>query len=122
MEPADWQSFLSERRVAVVATNGADGLPHAVPVEVLVEGGKVYVWCRRTSRKARNVERDGRASLVGYKGNDGVLVRGAARLLSAEDQRYEALTAAFLWKYARDETYGNDVLIEIDPEHVTTFG
>lgn len=116
-----WEEFLAERRLGVIATAGPDGMPHAVPVEVVVRDGRVYVWCRATSRKARNAAREGRAALVAYKGHDGVLVRGRVRLLQAADPAYGSITAAFLAKYERDETYGNDTLIEITPHRVTSF-
>ena len=116
-----WEEFVAERPLGVIATVGAEGMPHAVPVEVVVRDGRVYVWCKGSSRKVRNAARDGRAALVAYKGNDGVLVRGRARLLTAGDAGYDAITGAFLKKYERDETYGNDTLIEITPHRVTTF-
>lgn len=91
-----------------------------MPVEVVVDGGRAYVWCHATSVKARNAAREGRAALVAYKGHAFALVRGSARLLSAADDGYERITAAFLAKYDRDESYGNDRLIEITPERVST--
>ena len=112
----DHLGFLAERPLAVIATVSPGGLPHAVPVEVVVEDGKVYVWCRKTSVKARNAGRDGRAALTAYKGNSFALVRGRAALVGADDDRYERITKLFLTKYDRSETYGNDVLIEITPE------
>ncbi|HEX9697063.1 MAG TPA: pyridoxamine 5'-phosphate oxidase family protein [Actinomycetota bacterium] len=117
-----WEEFLAERPLGVIATVGAEGMPHAVPVEVVVRDGRAYVWCRGASRKARNAARDGRAALVAYKGNNGVLLRGRVRLIVAGEPGYEAISTAFLTKYERDEGYGNDTLIEIIPHRVTTFG
>lgn len=116
-----WEEFLSARPLGVIATVGAEGMPHAVPVEVIVRDGRAYVWCKGTSRKARNAGRDGRAALVAYKMNDGVLLRGRVRLIGADEPGYDAITKAFLAKYERNETYGNDTLIEITPHRVTTF-
>ena len=112
----EWAEFLSERPLAVVATVSPDGTPHAVPVEVVVEGGAVYVWCRATSLKARNAARSGRAALVAYKGHSFALARGAARLLGATHPDYARITGLFLTKYDRTEAYGNDTLIRITPE------
>ena len=114
-----WDEFLAARPVGVVATIGPDGAPHAVPVEVVVRDGRVYVWCRATSVKARNAARTGRAAVTAYKGNSMVLVRGAARLVQDGDDGYAEITQAFLDKYDRTETYGNDALIEISPERTT---
>jgi F420H(2)-dependent biliverdin reductase len=116
----DWQAFMAERPLGVLATAGADGTPHAVPVEVVVHGGKVYAWTQRRSVKARNVKGSGRAAMLVYRGNQYALVRGAARLLHAGDAGYDEITRAFLTKYNRDETYGNDVLVEVSPDRVVT--
>ncbi|MGH2830545.1 MAG: pyridoxamine 5'-phosphate oxidase family protein [Actinomycetota bacterium] len=116
-----WEEFLGERPLGVVATNGPGGTPHAVPVEVVVREGFVYVWCGASSAKARNAVRDPRVALVAYKGNDGVLVRGTARLIAQGEDGYAAITQGFLEKYNRHEAYGNDTLIQIAPERVTTF-
>lgn len=116
-----WDEFLSERPLGVFATVGAEGMPHAVPVEVVVRDGRAYVWCRSSSRKARNAAREGRAALVAYKQNDGVLLRGRVRLIAEGEDGYEGITGAFLKKYERAETYGNDLLIELSPHRITTF-
>lgn len=129
MPPADastiagqpWDEFLNERPIAVLATVSADGMPHAVPVEVLVRDGRVWCWCQASSHKAHNVAREGRAALVAYKSHDGVLVRGLARLTPAGADGYEEIARGFLGKYKREERYGNDVLIEITPERVTAM-
>ncbi|MCA1832317.1 MAG: pyridoxamine 5'-phosphate oxidase family protein [Actinomycetota bacterium] len=117
----DWQGFLSERRLAVLATIAADGGPHMTPVEVVVRGGKPYVWTESASQKGRNVSRDGRVALMSYKNTAGVLVRGTTTLIRAGDPGYDDVARAFLDKYDREETYGNDLIVEINPEHVATW-
>lgn len=117
----DWAAFLAERRIAVLATIGRDGTPHAVPVEVVVYGGKVYAWCESDSAKVRNVKRTGKAAMLGYKGVSAALVRGAARILTSENASYAQITREFLTKYEREESFGNDVLVEITPERVTAW-
>ena len=116
---SDWEDFLNERPLAVIATVDATGLPHAVPAEVVVEDGKVYTWGHAGSVRVRNVAANGTAALTAYKGQTSfVMVRGAARTFGAEDPRYEALTKRFLAKYEREETYGNDTILEITPEKI----
>lgn len=112
--------FLHSRPIGVLATVDASGTPHAVPVEVIVDDGKVYAWCHRTSAKARNAERAGLAALTAYKGAAFAMVRGPARLIGSEDPTFARVTEMFLRKYDREETYGNDVLIEISPASVAT--
>jgi len=85
-----------------------------------VREDKVYVWSQATSQKARNAVRARRAALVGYKGHAFVSVRGPVSIISIGEPGYDEITNAFLKKYEREETYGNDTLIEITPEHVAT--
>jgi general stress protein 26 len=117
----DWHAFLEERPLGVLATVGRDGLPHAVPVEVVVHDGKVYAWCESDSAKVANVKRSGKAAMLGYKGVSAALVRGPARLLTSDDAAYAGITNEFLTKYKREETFGNDVLVEITPDRVTAW-
>lgn len=122
MPPRDeWQSFLAERPIAVIATVSADGTPHAAPVEVLVRDGKVYVWCESWSLKARNAQRTGVAALTAYKGAAGVLVRGSVRAIGEGEPGYDSITKAFLDKYRRGETYGNELVLEITPERFSAW-
>jgi predicted pyridoxine 5'-phosphate oxidase superfamily flavin-nucleotide-binding protein len=115
-----WQEFLAERPIAVIATAGSDGTPHAVPVEVLVRDATVWVWCESVSVKARNAAREGRAALVAYKGSDGVLVRGPVRILHDGDDGYAEIVKGFLEKYPR-EPHPNDTLIGITPTRVSVM-
>lgn len=114
-------AFIADRPLGVLATVGTDGWPHVVPIEVLVRDGKVYCWCEGDSVKARNAKRSGRAAIMAYKGTDGALVRGPIRALTAADPSYEAIARGFLDKYQREETFGNDTLIEVTPERVATW-
>lgn len=113
MDPLE---FLAERPLGVISTVSADGTPHAVPIEVVVHQGSVYVWCHATSVKARNAARTGRAAIVAYKGNSFVLVRGSARVEPSAE--HDEVTRMFLDKYDRTESYGNDALIRVTPEKV----
>jgi len=46
------------------------------------------------------------------------MVRGAAEILGENHTDYERITKMFLDKYQREETYGNDALVVIEPEDV----
>ena len=104
----------------MIATPRADGSLHAVPVEVLVRDDKIYVWSEAKSQKARNAKRELRAALVGYKGHAFVSVRGPVSIISIGEPGYDEITRGFLDKYEREESYGNDTLIEITPEHIAS--
>lgn len=114
-----WEEFLNERPLAVVSTVGADGMPHAVPVEVVVDGGRAYSWGHAESARLRNLRANPKIALVAYKGQQSfVMVRGVARILTQADDEYARITQLFLKKYDREETYGNDTLTEIAPEQI----
>lgn len=116
-----WAAFLAERPIAVLATVGPDGSPHAVPVEVLVRDGLVYVWCESWSVKGRNAGRRPVAALTAYKGHAGVLVRGPVRVIAPGEPGYDEVTRGFLDKYRRTESYGNDLVLEISPARVSEW-
>jgi PPOX class probable F420-dependent enzyme len=78
-------AFLDEQRVMVCATNGRDGWPHLMPLWYLVRDGTLWGWTYAKSQKARNMERDPRATLEIEEGTDydqlrGVMLRTEARL------------------------------------------
>ena len=114
----EWAEFMQERPLAVLATVGRDGVPHAVPVEVFVYGGKVYAWSESDSVKVANVRRTGKAAVLGYKGRAAALVRGTARALTKDFAHYAFITEGFLKKNNREESYGNDTLVEVSPDRV----
>jgi hypothetical protein len=59
---------------------------------------------------------------MAYKGQLGVMVRGAVRVVRQEDPAYDGITRLFLTKYNREEEFGNDLVLAIEPERVTTWG
>jgi hypothetical protein len=104
----------------VIATVRPDGAAHAVPVETLVRDDRVYCWCESWSQKAKNAARTGRATITGYKGHAFVMVRGEVRIIAKGEEGYDEITQGFLDKYEREESYGNDTVIELTPEHVSS--
>jgi PPOX class probable F420-dependent enzyme len=52
------ESFLREPNVAILATTGRDGMPHAMPLWYDYEDGEIVMWVARGSVKHRNVERN----------------------------------------------------------------
>jgi PPOX class probable F420-dependent enzyme len=57
------QDFLEERLVMQCATVGPRGLPHMVPLWFVVDGLELIGWTYAKSQKARNLERDPRATI-----------------------------------------------------------
>ena len=90
------QDFLEERRVMQCATVGPRGLPHMVPLWFVAEDHELVGWTYAKSQKARNLDRDPRAT-IGLE--DGV--------------RYHEL---------RGVMFECDVRLERDPARVEEYG
>jgi PPOX class probable F420-dependent enzyme len=65
MAPTEVRAYLEGQRRIIVVTNGANGLPHAVPMNYgLDEQGRILITTFRKSQKVKNLERDPRATLL----------------------------------------------------------
>jgi nitroimidazol reductase NimA-like FMN-containing flavoprotein (pyridoxamine 5'-phosphate oxidase superfamily) len=79
-----------------LATNGADGYPHATTLAFAHDGMAIYIGTSAASRKAGNLARDDRVSLTvnrPYRGWDeimGVSIAGRARRVSAPEEFLKA--------------------------------
>ncbi|MDQ4041666.1 MAG: pyridoxamine 5'-phosphate oxidase family protein [Actinomycetota bacterium] len=85
MTDAQVDAFLDEQRVVIVATHGPDGWPHLMPLWYVVRDGLLWGWTYAKSQKARNLERDPRATLQvedgeRYEELRGVMLRTETRL------------------------------------------
>ena len=63
MTDAELQAFLDEQRIVQVATIGPRGRPHLVPLWYVVDGAELRGWTYAASQKAKNLERDPRATI-----------------------------------------------------------
>jgi PPOX class probable F420-dependent enzyme len=64
MSEDELRAFLEEHKIVSVATTGPHGRPHLVPLWYVPEdGGELIGWTFAKSQKARNLERDPRATL-----------------------------------------------------------
>jgi general stress protein 26 len=63
MTEEELSAFLDEQLVMQCATVGPRGLPHLVPLWFVQEGPELLGWTYAKSQKARNLERDSRATL-----------------------------------------------------------
>jgi len=99
------RAFVLTRRVAHLATGGADGAPHAVPVCFALDGANVYIAVDekpkrgdpRGLRRLRNIAANPRAALVADRYDDDwsrlgyVLLRGRAEVIDGGDEHAAAL-------------------------------
>jgi PPOX class probable F420-dependent enzyme len=96
MTDEEVRAFLAEKMVMQCATNGPRGLPHMVGMWFVTDGDRLRGWTYAKSQKARNLERDPRATL-GFE----------------EGVQYHELRGVML---------ECDVLLERDPGKVEQFG
>jgi nitroimidazol reductase NimA-like FMN-containing flavoprotein (pyridoxamine 5'-phosphate oxidase superfamily) len=65
MTPEEVRAYLLSQRRIILVTNGADGMPHPVPMNYgLDEEGRILITSFRKSQKVMNLERDPRATLL----------------------------------------------------------
>jgi hypothetical protein len=69
-------AFLEEERTVTCATNGRDGFPHLMPLWYVLREGRLWAWTYGKSQKAKNLERDPRATLQVESGLDYAELRG----------------------------------------------
>jgi Pyridoxamine 5'-phosphate oxidase len=63
MTDEEVQEFLAASMVMQCATNGPRGLPHLVPLWFVTDRSDLISWTYARSQKAKNLERDPRATL-----------------------------------------------------------
>jgi PPOX class probable F420-dependent enzyme len=64
MSEEELHAFLDEHKVMQVATIGPRGWPHVVPLWYVPDGTELRGWTYAKSQKARNLERDPRATVA----------------------------------------------------------
>jgi PPOX class probable F420-dependent enzyme len=96
MSDAEVRAFLVERMVMQCATLGPRGRPHLVPLWFVAEGTELISWTYAKSQKAKNLERDPRATV--------------------------GVEAGVQYHELRGVTFECDVEVEREPERVETYG
>ena len=84
MSEAELAAFLEEQRTVTCATIGPGGRPHLAALWYVPAGGRLDCWSYAASQKARNLERDPRATLLTEAGTAYEELRGASLECDAE--------------------------------------
>jgi nitroimidazol reductase NimA-like FMN-containing flavoprotein (pyridoxamine 5'-phosphate oxidase superfamily) len=124
--------LIARERVCRVATTGADGIPHVVPVCHLLAGGKIYFGSGKDARKIANLRGNPRIALtVDLYSDDwshlkGVMVQGTATLIE-RGPRFREMRALLYEKYPQypeDSALdmSDSVLVEVTPTSVFGWG
>src|SRR3990172_10834761 len=119
-------------RVCRVATVGASGMPHLVPVCYVVLNGKVYFASGSDGKKVMNLKTNSRLALtVDLYSDDwtqlkGVMVQGRAKVIT-KGPAFRRIRARLYEKYpqypeeaALDES--DSAIVEVTPTHVFSWG
>jgi PPOX class probable F420-dependent enzyme len=84
MDEAELAAFLDAQRTLVCATLGPSGRPHLAALWFVPAGGRLDCWTYAASQKARNLERDPRATLLTEAGHGYQELRGVSMECDAE--------------------------------------
>lgn len=124
--------LLAYERVCRVATAGAAGRPHLVPVVHVVAGDKIYFGSGDDGRKVQNLRENSQITVtVDLYSDDwsqlrGVMVQGTARLIErgARFQQARRRLYAKYPQYAREAALApsDSVIVEVTPTHVFSWG
>jgi PPOX class probable F420-dependent enzyme len=94
LTPEEQRELLESERVVVVTSHGPRGWPHVMPVWYVLRDGEIWTWTYAKSQKAKNLERDPRATLmvetgVEYSELRGVMIEAEAELIRDLDEIVE---------------------------------
>jgi hypothetical protein len=123
MSDDEVRAFLAEELTVVCATNGVRGWPHLMPLWYVLrptgEGGapEVWAWTFAKSQKAKNLERDPRATLQVEAGETYDQLRGVMFECDVEVHRDVELLREFgLELYARYGEVDDGVRAMVDQQ------
>ncbi len=103
MSPQEVATFVEEERVVVCASQGHRGWPHVMPLWYVVRGEDIWAWTYAASQKARNLERDPRATLQIEAGEEYQELRGvmieARTTIHRDHERVAGVGAEIFTRY-----------------------
>ena len=106
MSDEEIRAFLREQMVMQCATAGPRGLPHMVPLWYVPEGTELVGWTYAKSQKAKNLERDPRATIGIHDGVQYHELRGVMLECEVDIERdpaaVEGYGLALFGRYAGD--------------------
>lgn len=134
------EEILGRATCGVLAVDGDDGYPYAVPLSYAFDGEKIYFHCARSGHKLDALRRNPKASLCVVDQDQvmpeefttyfrSVIVFGTVREVTDDAERLgiAELLGRRYWPDATDEAMGRELdsarnrlcVLEMTPEHVT---
>jgi PPOX class probable F420-dependent enzyme len=95
MSEEEMRAFVDEHKVMQVATIGPRGRPHLVPLWYVPDGLELRGWTFAKSQKARNLERDPRATIAIEDGIEYHELRGVMFECDVEVERETERVAGY---------------------------
>ena len=125
-------SFLGTQWMCRLGTVQSDGRPHVSPLWFVWDGAAIWVYSIVRSQRWRNIQRDGRVSVVVDVGEhpnelrgvevDGMATSvGEAPRIEGQDASVAAAEQLFERKYGRFELDGKHAWLRIVPENVVSW-
>jgi nitroimidazol reductase NimA-like FMN-containing flavoprotein (pyridoxamine 5'-phosphate oxidase superfamily) len=124
--------FVHWERICRVATSGARGMPHLVPVCHVVSGGKLYFASGDDGRKVKNLRENPQVTVTVDVYSDhwgtlkGVMIQGRAKVIEggARFRRVRALLYRKYPQYPREAAISpsDSVAVEVTPTRVFSWG
>ncbi len=113
MSDDELSAFLGEQKVMTVGTIGPTGRPHLMPLWYVPEGDSLIGWTYAKSQKAKNLERDPRATVqvedgVRYEELRGVMMECDVEL----DRDAKPYGQRLFRRYAGELEHDIDALVE----------
>ena len=123
MSDDELREFLAQHRVVTCATIGPNGRPHLMPLWYAVDGVVLKGWTYAKSQKAKNLERDPRATLQVEAGEQYHELRGVMMECDVEIERDPAGVAGYgRALFARFDATGPEVDAMIDNQAPKRIG
>ena len=119
MTDDELREFLEEQKIVSVATIGPHGRPHLVPLWYVPDEGELRGWTYAASQKAKNLERDPRATLQVEDGIAYHELRGAMLECNVALEREPGRVTRFgleLFGRYRDGELGPDVRAMVEKQ------
>ena len=124
-------AFVQWERVCRVATSGASGTPHVVPVCHALAGGKIYFGSGDDARKVKHIRENPQVTVVIDAYSDtwsllrGVMIQGRARIIERGPRfrRGRDLLYRKFLQYPREAALSpsDSVIVEVTPTHVFSW-
>ena len=126
------EKFVRWARVSRMATAGADGRLHNVPISPVLDGGALLIATDTSAKKVRNLEANPRVTLVFDQYSEmwdllhGVVIEGGVRIVRDGDE-FTRARGLLYEKYRQYEVespieQGGSVILVVTPERVTSWG